>query len=364
MRWKIVTRFLAAVGVAWSLGACGSDSGSTSGPSPAPTAPTPPPPPPEPPSQPTGIRVTDRGENFIEWSWDPVEGASSYDGHAFPRGTPPDERPPLETTPEPTFRADGLEPGAAYEFFVQAVRETAGGRAVSEWSGMHALTLSPDVPPPACSAERQLALDWEHNAILVSAWDPEQPFRVWIDEGSIRAGGNRIDRPDFLEEEILEPLRDVADRIEERLGYAIFDPYDLLPSRPAAGETVIAVGVTEDRYRDTPWDPECAPVTISPMNALPWTAEMVLNEPIFDPSVTCRGFAEDRTDETIIHELGHIFGMKHARSSGDENSRLRGGVFMSEPLTDNKDYDDSDVFLLNEDIDAWGCMFPHPGHAR
>lgn len=361
---KIPMRFLAAVGFALSLGACGSDSGSTSAPPASPTTPTPPPAPPEPPSQPTGIRMTDRGEDFVEWSWDPVEGATSYEGHAFLLATPPDERPPLETVAEPTFRADGLEPGAAYAFFVRAVRETAGGRAESEWSGTGALTLAPDFPPPACSTERQLALDWEQNPILVPAWDPEQPFRVWIDEGPIRDGGNQIDRPDFLEEEVLEPLRDVADRIEERLGYAIFDPYDLLDSPPSTGETVIAVHVTEDRDRDTPWDPECAPVTISPMNAIPWTAEMVYNEPFFDPAVTCLGFTENRTDETIIHELGHIFGMKHARSSGDANSRTRGGVFMSEPLTWFASYDDSDVFLLQEDIDAWGCMFPHPDHPR
>ena len=364
MSLKIVTRSLVAAGVALALGACGSDSGSTSAPPPAPTAPAPPPAPPEPPSQPTGIRVTDRGEDFVEWSWDPVEGATGYEADVFVTGAPVDERTKVETE-EPSYRWEGLAPLTSVGIFVRAVTETAGGRAESEWSeGANGLTLSPIAPPAACSNERRLALDWEHDPILVPAWDPDRPFRVWIDEGPIRDGGDRIDRPDFLEEEVLEPLRDVADRIKERLGYAIFDPYDLLLSPPSAGETVIAVHVTEDRYRDPPWDAACAPVTISPMNAIPWTAEMVYNEPFFDPAVTCRGFAEDRTDETIIHELGHILGMKHARSTGDANSRTRGGVYMSEPLTDHRDYDDSDVFLLPEDIDAWGCMFPHPDHPR
>ena len=366
MPMKDVMRFLAAAGVALSLGACGSDSGSTGAPPPAPTTPTAPPAPPEPPSTPTGIRVTDRGEDFVEWSWDPVESATSYEADVFVAGTPVDGRTRVETE-EPSYRWEGLLPLTAVEIFVRAVTETAGGRAESEWSDDSGVAYTlPDlsVPVAACSNERRRALDWEHDPILVPAWDPDQPFRVWIDEGPIRDGGDRIGRPDFLEEEVLEPLRDVADRIEERLGYAIFDPYDLRLSPPSGGETVIAVRVTEDRYSELPWDPECAPVTISPMNAIPWTAEVVYNEPFFDPSVTCRGFAEDRTDETIIHELGHIFGMKHARSTGDENSRLRGGVFMSEPLTDHKDYDDSDVFLLPEDIDAWGCMFPHPDHPR
>jgi len=364
MPLKKVTMSLAAIVAAASLGACGSDSGSTDSPPPVPTAPTPPPAPPEPPSQPTGIRVTDRGEAFIEWSWDRAEGATSYEAHAFPEGTPADERPPLETVAEPTFRADGLEPGVAYGLFVRAVRETAGGRAVSAWSGTAALTLAREAPPPACSNERQLALDWAQTAILVSAWDPERPFRVWIDEEAIQAGALRLDRPEFLEEEVLEPLRDVADRVEERLGYAIFDPYDLQLSPPSAGEPVIAVRVTEDRELDPPWDPECG-VTISPMNAIPWTAEIVYNEPFFDPSVTtCRGFVEDRTDETVIHELWHLFATKHSRSVDDWSSRLRNGLFMSDPLTSHREYDDSDVFLLPEDIDAIGCVFPHPDHPR
>ncbi len=365
MTLKIVTRLLAAVGVALSLGACGSDSGSSSGSPPAPTTPTPPPAPPEPPSNPFGIRVTDRGEDFVEWSWDRVEGATGYEADVFVTGTLVDERTRVETE-EPSYRWGSLIPSTSVGIFVRAVSETAGGRAESEWSeGANAVTLSPSTPLAACSNERQLALDWEQTAILVSAWDPGRPFRVWIDEESIRGGGLQLDRPGFLEEEVLEPLRDVADRIEERLGYAIFDPYDLLSSRPSAGEPVIKVLTRDGEPLDPPWDPDCAPATASPMNALPWTAEIFFNRYFFDPKIdTCRGFVEDRTDETVVHELWHLFATKHSQSVDDWNSRLRNGLFMSDPLTSHREYDDSRVFLLQEDIDAIGCVFPHPDHPR
>ena len=47
-----------------------------------------------------------------------------------------------------------------------------------------------------------------------------------IDTEAVSYGGNLIGRPDFLEEEVLQPLRDVARRLQERLGYPI------PPSRP------------------------------------------------------------------------------------------------------------------------------------
>lgn len=209
-----------------------------------------------------------------------------------------------------------------------------------------------------------MALDYEYETILVSAWDPNQPFRIWIDKEAIRLGGNRLGRLNFLEEEVLEPLRDVADRIEERLGYPIFDPNDLLFTRPARSDPAIKVLTGDGENRDPPWSRECAPATGSPMAAAPGTAEIRYNRYFFEPLITCGGFVEDRTDETIIHELAHLFGMKHFPHADDQDSRLQGGVVMSEPLTFHKSHDDSDDFLLQEDIDAIGCIFPHPDHPR
>ena len=98
------------------------------------------------PGQPTGIRVVDAGVDFLVWAWDPVESATSYEGHAFPDGTPPSERPPLRETMNPTLRADGLEPGTTMGIFVRAIRETAGGRAAGPWSYGSGTTLAPPSP--------------------------------------------------------------------------------------------------------------------------------------------------------------------------------------------------------------------------
>ena len=314
--------------------------------------------------KPTGIRLADRGPDFVEWSWDPVEGATSYEAHLGLKETPVDERILVEIE-GPSYRWEELAPLARVLIFVRAVRETAGGRAVGEWSDVgHAITLPAHTPVAACSNERRQALRYEAGAFLAEAWDPATPFRVWIDEEAIRRGGERLGRPEFLEEEVLEPLRDVADRIKERLGYLIFDPDDLVPTRPSRREPVIKVFTAPDRHQDPPWSAACAPATMSPMNASPSTGSILYNEPFFNPLITCSGYVEDRTDETIIHELAHDLGMRHHPSAGDRDAMFRGGVVMSEPLTFHKAYDDADVFWLPEDIDAVGCVFPHPDYPR
>ena len=331
----------------------------------APTSPTQPPtPPPDPPAKPTGIHVSDRGPDFVEWSWDPVDGATSYEAEVFFAGSAPDQR--TRVYPEqPFYRWEGLPSSTGVRIFVRAVRETAGGRAVSSWSDIGTgLTQQAPTPLGACSNERELALHPDHAVLLVSEWDPEQPFRVWVDEDAIRMGGDSLDRPNFLEEEVLDPLRDVADRIEERLGYRVFDPSSLVLSQPAPEEPVIKVIRRDEVPLNPPWSADCAPATASAATAFVRRGEIRYNNYLFDPDIKCELFVTYRTAETAIHELAHLFGMKHARSNDDANSKVRGLVFMSEPLTQNAIYGDSDVFVLQKDIDAIGCIFPHPDHPR
>ena len=154
--------------------------------------------------------------------------------------------------------------------------------------------------------------------------DPERPFRVWVEREAIRRGGLEIGNPNYLEEQILEPLRVVADRIVNRLGYRIFDPGDLLPS--ASSEPNIQVVRLYDLAprEDNPWDLNCAPATHPPMSAAPVIGVVFLNDHFFDPAITCRPFERIRTGRTIVHELAHVFGMKHAASTGDANSPAAG----------------------------------------
>jgi len=200
--------------------AAGCGTGTDGKPVAPPTSPAPPPaaePPPEPPGQPSSLRVVDRGQTFIQWAWEPVEGATGYQAHAFPDGTSPSERPPLRMTVEPTFRADGLEPGAVMGFFVQAIRQTAGGTAVGPWSPM-ALAST----PRACTDERERAATFSLGAIAVDEWDGT-PFRFDIVRGF----------PDSMTEAELARLLEavaLADRkIEDQLGYRILEMGEVIP---------------------------------------------------------------------------------------------------------------------------------------
>lgn len=134
MRWPVVPLLIAAAG--WGGGVDGAPAAPSTSKAPAAL------------SQPTGIRVVDAGVDFLVWAWDPVETATGYEAHAFPRGIRASERPPLQVTVEPTFRVDGLEPNTAMGFFVRAILETAAGRATGPWSDLGTgKTLPPPAPP-------------------------------------------------------------------------------------------------------------------------------------------------------------------------------------------------------------------------
>ena len=161
--------------------ACG---GGTDGKPVAPT--TVPEPPPEAPEAPTGIRVTERGLDFIRWAWDPVEDATGYEVGVFPAGTPPDERNAPVYTEELSFRADELEPGSV-GFSVRAVRQTAGGRAVSDWSDEFAaevLGLEELIAPPAETGK--VAAEGIDFTLVSTANEPlaDIPYRWTSDEHS------------------------------------------------------------------------------------------------------------------------------------------------------------------------------------
>ena len=124
--------------------------------------------PPPPPEKPTGIRVADAGPDFILWTWDPVEGATSYLVSAFPTGEGfrPEDAVEVEV---PAFRLDRLDLGDRYSIYLRAVRETAGGRAVGPWSevGIGATRRSPLPPHPLFRDRRFDRTLWQE---LVFGW--------------------------------------------------------------------------------------------------------------------------------------------------------------------------------------------------
>ena len=343
----------------WALAAllfaAGCGTGTDGKPVAPPTTPEPVPPP-EPPGQPTNVRVVDRGPDFIVWAWDRVESATGYDADVF-REEDAGERTRVHTR-EPSYQWTGLEPGIAVSIFLRAVRETAGGRAESPWVGrVTGYTLPPPPGPLApCTDQRERALDysWAHSQ-LVHDWNPDRPIRFRVDAGPIIQGGLRIGRPDFLEAQVLQPLRDMARRLRERLGYQVMESPDAGPG--SEGNTVTVEW--RDRIWSPGWDERC-PEAGSPWNAQGTPPTVVLNRHIFDPEITCGGFDWGRRVEVIIHELAHTFGMGH--SEGVINY-VPEDLAMSEPLTLSAG-GESDDFLLVEDLDNIGCVFPHPDYPR
>ena len=258
---------------------------------------------------------------------------------------------------------DGVSIGAdALELNGGTIRNGAGldanldlGSHVIENSAPHVVVGAS--PQQECTDERDraLAYSWGH-AELVHEWNPDRPIRFRVDAGPITEGGLRIGRPNFLEEEVLQPLRDMARRLEERLGYPIMEP-DAPPSDASRTVTV--------HWRDRVWspgwgEPDCPGHVGSPWNAQGTPPAVVLNRYLFDPAITCAGYRRDRDSETIIHELAHVFGMGHAEGA---SNYVPEDLAMSERLTRIVG-GDSDYFLPIEDLENIGCVFPHPDFPR
>ena len=136
-RWSLLAVLFSSLGLL--VPACG-DGGSPAPTSPpATTAPaTPPaPPPPEPPRLPEGATVTAYGQDFIEWSWSPIEGASGYEVQFRAHTAPTDDEDTITLAArETSYRAEGLETETVYYFRVRAFTGEGGNRTFSAWSAV------------------------------------------------------------------------------------------------------------------------------------------------------------------------------------------------------------------------------------
>lgn len=364
-------RSIAAGLAALALATCDSPNPAAPPPAPAPApAPVPAPvpaPEPKPLGQPANVRLVDRGQDFIVWEWDPVEAATSYQAHAFPAGMPSEQRPPLVLVAEPTFRADGLEPGSPYTFFVRAVRETDGGLERGPW-GQHAsgYTVSPPVPlymgepgePRVCTDERERALayvDWHRgkdDQSLPYNWDGT-PFTVNFFD-------NFPDGADYLAGQ-LEIVDELADIIEEHIGYPIIQAGDVIPT-PGLPDGWNSWGFPGCRQWREP-----GTVVGAHLDALP---EGRVGGTTFAANIACAmlyywtadgvpppGYPDWRVFHTgVLHELFHLFGYKHSVSRVPEGI----GIVMSSSLWGDLVPRRRYHAVTYEDIDALRCIFPLP----
>lgn len=147
--------WLAAGCCALSL-SCDNGSSTTTTPAPAPPPPAPPPPPPapEPPAVPMGLQVSAHGQDFIEWSWDAVEGADGYDV-LFSLDEMIDLTDDIvsRAADETSYRREELPADSGATLRVRSASGMGDDRLTSEWSDhVPGMTLP---PPPA-----DVAGDW------------------------------------------------------------------------------------------------------------------------------------------------------------------------------------------------------------
>ena len=116
------------------LASCGGDG---SNPPPAvPTSPTPSPPPtPNPPGVPTGLVVSARGTDFIQWSWTPVPGVTGYQVQFSLDEAFTDEDEVIDRTAEQTtYRREDLPAETSAYLRVRSLTGTGEDRVHSSWS--------------------------------------------------------------------------------------------------------------------------------------------------------------------------------------------------------------------------------------
>ena len=176
--WAITLILLFGAGL--FVAACGDEEvPSPTTPAPPPPAPTPPPAPepepaPEPPAVPVGLRISASGMDFIEWSWNAVEGVSGYDvQYSADEAFNEQDETIARTAEEISYRREGLEAGASAFLRVRAAAGMGEERVTSDWSThVTGMTAEPEPElPPAPAAPANLRLKERGSDFIEWEWD-------------------------------------------------------------------------------------------------------------------------------------------------------------------------------------------------
>ena len=304
-------------------------------------------PPPEAPEPPTNVRVVEYGQTFLVWEWDPVEAATGYEVVVFPEGTPVPERPPSSIVSESTYRAEGLEPGTAWELVMRSLRETAGGRAASPWVGKFSGSTWGE--PRECSVELEHAMNFGVSLPVEWMESGGTPFRFYFDSTSLPVN----EREDAAH--VLATIERLSDRIEDQIGYSIIEVggWTRLPSQDCREiaewrepGSIVALVIPEDHIgRDG--KPVVGTVAARRnCNVVRYSS----------------GDVKIVRDSIAPHEVFHLLGFTHSRTRNEKGNLhpsqtpVGEGVAMSNPLTHGTDPPDLGVTF--EDVDALRCVFP------
>ena len=250
--WTLFLVLLFGAGL--MISACGEDDAPTPT-TPTPTTPTPPTPPPTPPPDPepegpvapSNLRVSDRGSNYLEWSWDAVEGASGYNAQFSPDETFDDtDTIFVKTADQTSQRVENLAGDTTGHMRVQSFVTDGADVTRSDWTSSVAGTTS---PPPVAQAlaapddfessdpdDSSIVLDWD-SVSGAAHYEVEQRADggSGVDAVCDGADGNEVEQSDCIATD-LEPGTDYEFRVR-----AIPDPDD---PASAAGEWAETAGST------------------------------------------------------------------------------------------------------------------------
>ncbi len=174
--WALLLALLLGAGI--MISACGDEEVPTPTTPEPPTVPPPPAPEPDPepepegPSAPAVVQVTNRGADFVEWTWSAVEGAIGYNVQFGPNPFLFTDTSPLpQNTSLTFFRASNLQANMTVHLRVRTVAGTLQEQELGEWSATFSGTTT--APPPAVPLSAPAGLevtDREEDSITL-AWD-------------------------------------------------------------------------------------------------------------------------------------------------------------------------------------------------
>ena len=191
--WALLVALLLGAGMLVS--ACGDEEvPAPTTPAPAPT-PAPPPPEPEPepmgPTVPTNLRVTEKGSDFLVWSWDAVEGVLGYQGQFSPDAEFAATDPTfLVAAPQTSHKVSNLAADSTGYFRVRSGTGTSlTDLTFSDWTGsVSGTTGAAPAPEPLSAPTGIRGSDRGQDSITVT-WDEVAGADTYEVEQSEDGGG-------------------------------------------------------------------------------------------------------------------------------------------------------------------------------
>ena len=203
---------------------------------------------PQPPAVPVGLEISDRGEDFIEWSWDPVAGASGYNVQFSTNQIFSDEDETIaRTVEEVSYRREELEAETSYYLRVQSVAGTGEERLMSDWSThVTGMTIAATPPPPvAPAAPTNLEVSDSGDDFIEWTWDRVSGAAGYLAQFSTDSSFGARD-PEFTLDGVANTTHKVSNLGTSQPGYLRVRAYVGTAAEPTFGAWTEGVRGTTD----------------------------------------------------------------------------------------------------------------------